>query len=62
LDEGEKKLKLLDTDPPTWICLFDAWKKFQKSSPKWLFHGDESHDTLCEEITFSQSQVLQNSW
>ena len=40
----------------------NAWKKFQKSSPKWLFHGDESHDTLCEEITFSQSQVLQNSW
>ncbi len=31
---------------PTWICLFDAWKKFPKYSPKWDFNGDESYGRI----------------
>ncbi len=29
------KYMMTEIKRTTWICLFDAWKKFQKSSPKW---------------------------
>ena len=27
----------------SWLCLLDAWKKFQKYYPNWWFNGKKNH-------------------
>ena len=43
----------------SWICLFDAWKKFPKYYTKWWFDGDESHGAIRKNITESK-QIQRN--
>ena len=31
-----------------WVCFFDAWKRFQKSSPKWWWKMVIYHGTILE--------------
>ena len=39
----------------SWICLFDAWKKFQTYSPKWWLKMVIYHGTIRNKITLHKS-------